>query len=326
LTAAVLESRTPIGVYFTADKFGDIFIGNHTSQTTFYCSRWEKSSRQQQEISFRESVDNFVLESPASHLDEIEAFKNAKRKNVKYRCGDIFAFKIGRSDYGFGRIILNVDLLRKKEMIPKNHGLFNLMGPPLLVTIYALTAKTKQVDIYTILKAAQLPTDFMMDNNVFYGEYEIIGHSPLKDEDFNPPISYGRRLDRVPNVFLQWGLIHLEKPMKEFDKYLSADNVHLQKSDPSRRMSNPYGYYSIGFRPRYDHVDIKMAIENGGEFQFGKSSWYGSRFDLRNPSNTEIKFDILRAFGLQPNGTYEDNRELTKTVRATDILLGLEQG
>lgn len=83
-----------------------------------------------------------------------------------------------------------------------------------LVSIYAFASKTKQVDVDALLRTPQLPSIFIMDNIVFYGEFEIIGHRPLKDEEFNFPISYGRRLDREPNVFLQWGLIHIEKSIK----------------------------------------------------------------------------------------------------------------
>lgn len=325
LTGSVLESRQPTGVYFTVDKFGDIFIGNHTTQTTFYSSRWEKMKGEQSEIGINDSVESFISESADNHLKEIEEFKNGKRKNVKYKAGDFFTFKINRTEFGFGRIQLNVDLLRKKNMIPKNHGLFNLMGPPLLVSIYAFTSKTKAVDIDALLRASQLPSAFMMDNTVFYGEFEIIGHRPLKDEDFSFPISYGRRLDREPNVFLQWGLIHVERSIKDFDKYLVAENQNLPKGNPSRLVNNPYGYYSIGFRPHYDSIDIKTAIENGGQFQFDKSSYYGCQFDLRNPNNKEIRTDILKTFGLNPLGSYEDNRELTKTIRTTDLLKRLEK-
>jgi hypothetical protein len=325
LTGSVLDSRQPIGVYFSADKSGDIFIGNHTTQTTFYSSRWKKMKGEQLEIGISDSVDNFISESPDNHLKEIDEFKNGKRKNVKYKVGDLFAFKVNRIEFGFGRIQLNVDLLRKKNMIPKNHGLFNLMGPPLLVSIYAFNSKDKHVDIDALLKMPQLPSTFMMDNIVFYGEFEIIGHRKLKDEEFNFPISYGRRLDREPNVFLQWGLIHVEKSIKDYDKYLVAENLNLPKGSPSRQVDNPYGYYSIGFRPPYDSIDIKTTIENGGQFQFDKSSYYGCQFDLRNPNNDDIRKDILKAFGLNPNGSYEDNRELTKTIRTTDLLKRLEK-
>src|SRR5258708_4020651 len=98
----------------------------------------------------------------------------------------------------------------------------------------------------------------MMDNLLFYGEYEIIGHTTLKEEEFEFPMSYGRCLDyKIPNTFLQWGLIHVEKSLKTYDKYLTGENPLVPVDSPSRRVQNPYGYYSIGFRPKYNGIDIK---------------------------------------------------------------------
>lgn len=326
LTASVLESRHPIGVYFTADKFGNIFIGSHTTQTTFYSSNWSRKKKEEQvEIGIEQSIKTFISESPKNHFDEIRDFKSAKRKNVKYRAGDFFAFKISRTEYGFGRILLDINLLRKKKLIPENHGLFNIMGPPLLVTIYAFTSTTKDIDINSIIGKPRLPSDIMMDNHLFYGEYEIIGHSPLNESEFDFPISYGHRLDSTPNVFLQWGLIHLEKPRKDFDKYLKGENLNFPLGNPSRPVDNPYGYYGVGFNHRYDTNDIKSAIENDGVLDYDKSSYYRNQFDLRNPVNDQIREDIFKAFGLKVNGSYEDNRELTKTIRTTDILKRLEK-
>jgi hypothetical protein len=147
LTASVLETKTPIGVYFAADKSGSIFIGSHTTQTTFYSSNWSRKKKGEQvEVGIEKSIETFISESPKSHFDEIKDFKNAKRKNVKYRAGDVFAFKISRTEYGFGRILLDINLLRKKKLVPENHGLFNIMGPPLLVTIYAFTSTAKNIE------------------------------------------------------------------------------------------------------------------------------------------------------------------------------------
>ena len=35
----------------------------------------------------------------------------------------------------------------------------------------------------------------MMDNHLYYGEYEIIGHLALSESEFEFPISYGHRLE-----------------------------------------------------------------------------------------------------------------------------------
>lgn len=326
LTASVLETKTPIGVYFAADKSGSICIGSHTTQTTFYSSNWSRKKKgEQAEVGIEKSIETFISESPKSHFDEIKDFKNAKRKNVKYRAGDVFAFKISRTEYGFGRILLDINLLRKKKLVPENHGLFNIMGPPLLVTIYAFTSTAKNIDINSIVDKPRLPSDIMMDNHLYYGEYEIIGHLALSESEFEFPISYGHRLDSIPNVFLQWGLIHLEKPRKTFDKYLKGENLNFPPGNPSRLVDNPFGYYGVGFSHRYDTNDIKNTIESNGQFQYDKSSYYGSQFDLRNPVNSQIRTDILKAFGLKSNASYDENRELTKTTKTTDLIKRLEK-
>lgn len=319
LTGSVLESRQPIGVYLFVDDVGNFLIGNHTTQTTFYSSLWDNQYANRG-TDVRVTIEKFISESTDNHLNGIQEFKSAKRKNVKFKSGDFFAFKVNRTEYGFGRVLLNVDLLRKKKLIPGNHGLYYLMGPPVLVMIYACISESKLVDINTLVKVPTLPTDYMMDNILFYGEFEIIGHKELEEDEFDFPMSYGRKLDRqVSEVFLQWGLIHIEKPLSIFSGYLEGENEFLPTDNPSRRVQNPYGYYSIGFRPRYNTLDIKETISRG-QFDFDNNSHHLTQFDLRNPKNLKIRTKIMKEFGLNPNGNYEENRELTGTIKTTEIL------
>ena len=60
-----------------------------------------------------------------------------------------FAFKIGRRNYGFGKIIINVTKRRKSEEFHKNknYGLAHLMGPALIVKVYHKLSDTKDIDI-----------------------------------------------------------------------------------------------------------------------------------------------------------------------------------
>ena len=53
LTASVLSSKTPIGVYFSLNSFGNLLIGNHTTKTTFYSTNWEdKTQKEENKFSF----------------------------------------------------------------------------------------------------------------------------------------------------------------------------------------------------------------------------------------------------------------------------------
>lgn len=308
LTAPVLEQRQPTGVYLHI-SCGDLTIGNYYTQTTFYSSRWD--NEKQSEKSIPEIIDDFINQSPENHFAEIEKYINSKRKNIKFKSGDYFCFKLDRIHFGFGRLLLDVNKIRKKKLIEDHHGLDLLMGPPLIVELFAYKSQTKVVDIETLDKQPKLPSDVMMDNLLLYGEFEIIGHRAIKDEEFNFPISYGRSIDQRFVVFLQWGLIHRELPPEVYNKYIYSDEKQTKQ--------NPYGYYSIGFRPSYDTMDIMKTISNNGIYDFDKSRYYKAKWDLRNPKNEEIKNEIFKAFGLDPSKTYLENSILTNTPLPSEI-------
>lgn len=310
LTASVLESKTGIGVYLTMNTNGELWIGNYTTQTTFYSKTWEfKRSDSEIETMVKEFIEN----SPSDHFMQIEKFRQAKRKNVKYKSGDFFAFKLNRTEYGFGRILFDVNKARKQKLLPENHGLQLLMGPPLLIKLFAYKSVNKNIDIKSLKLQKSLPSDFIMDNVVLYGEFEIIGHLPLEINEFDFPISYGRRIDQTPNVFLQWGLIHKELPIQKFDKYIMPKNGGLGDH-------NPYGYYGIGFRPKFDTHDINETIENNGVFDFTKGKHYKFDTDLRNPKNDMIRIEIFKAFGLDPKKDYVENCEISGTQDIIELI------
>ncbi len=191
------------------------------------------------------------------------------------------------------------------------HGLFMIMGKPVIVQLYAFSSPTKLIKTSELAVQSKLPSDVMFDNLLFYGEYEIIGHEKLAEEDFEFPISYGRSIDQRRIVFLQWGLIHLELPIERFDKYVDGEKAFQH---------NPYGYYSVGFRPGYNTAEIAKAIENKGVYDFANSNFYKAKWDLRNPKNKGVKEEIFRAFGLNPDEDYVENCKLSQTIKTTDAI------
>jgi len=325
LTASVLSSKTPIGVYFSLNSFGNLLIGNHTTKTTFYSSnREDKEQKEENKFSFW--VEDFIKNSEANHLQKINKFKNAKKKNVKYKSGDFFAYKIDRINYGFGRILLDINKLRKSNLLEKNHGLNLLMGTPVLVKLYPYLSLKKNIDIKLLENLKALPSDFMMDNHFHYGEYEIIGHKKLEEKEFEYPMSYGRNISYgSSNVFLQWGFIHKELPITKFNKYITGENIFLSEDSTSRFMQNPYGYYSCGFSTHYTKVDIVETIKNDTIFDFNREPYYKTEFDLRNPKNDILRKEIMAEFGLDSSLSYEENCNLTGTESTLKILEKIKQ-
>lgn len=325
LTASVLESRQPIGVYCYINTPSRILIGNFNTQTTFYDSFWDRQGDGSIQ-SFDQLINEFISTAPTTHLSDIDQYKNAKRKNVKFKAGDFFRFKINRTTYGFGRILIDIDRLRKKVSIPKNHGLNFLMAKPVLVQIYPYLSDDKHADVLKLAQLTALPSGYMMDNLLLYGQFEIIGYQNLSISDLDFPMSYGRHLDGSRNsVFFQWGLIHLELPLTRFNKYLVADNPFVKEESPSRNVNSPYGYYGIGFYPpRTNAHEIKDSITNSGRYDFDKSPSFTSYFDLRNTKNKDIKDQLMKAFGLDPTKSYDENCRLVKTTDATTLLKSIQ--
>ena len=307
LSASVLEQRQPTGVYLSI-RNGYLTIGNYNSQTTFYSSYWDKEHPSEKGVF--EIVNDFIDSSPENHFIEIKKFKNLKRLNIKFKSGDYFCFKLDRIDYGFGRILLDVNKIRKKNLIDHLHGLRLLMGPPVIVELFAFKSKTKNIDINTLDKQQKLPADVMMDNLLLYGEFAIIGNREINDEEYDFPISYGRSIGQTGIVFLQWGLIHKELPQNKFCKYVTGKNAFDD---------NPYGYYSIGFRPHYDSIEVLKSIYNNGVYDFDNARYYKAKWDLRNPKNKEIKDEIFKVFRLDPSKNYYENSLLTRTILPSEL-------
>jgi hypothetical protein len=312
LTASTLESVMPIGVYVDITSYGDILIGNYSTQTTFYSSDWERE--QTKEInSFQKIINDFIFSSPSTHLQQINEFKFALKKRQRFKEGDIFAFKVSRDEYAFGQILLDIAKLKKKNLLPEKHGLRYLMAMPVLVRLYQYISKSSTIDVNVLKNVPALPSDYMMDNLLLYGEYKVIGYLPLKENDMDYPISYGTELHTSDCVFLQWGLISKTLPKKVFNKFTVTENPLVSETSSSRIMSNPYGYYSSGFRTCYTGKNIKESIVDGG-FNFAKINHYKTEFDLRNPKNRLIKDELFSQFGLDSSKGYAENYRMTKTL------------
>ncbi len=317
LTPSVFESKTPIGVYLNMTTSDGLTIGNYTSQRTFYASRWE---RKKAKSGLKKLIQEFIEDSPRDHFSKIEEFKNTKRKNIKFKAGDFFTFKLNRSEYGFGRILFDVHKARSKKLLPSNHGFLMRMGKPVLIKFYAFNSKTKEVDLEVLKSQKSLPSDYMMDNLIFYGDYEIVGNKQLEYDELDFPLSYGRRIDGTPNTYLHWGLIHLELPVKDFSQYLAVDDEKLSNSIDFVNSNNPYSNLWIGFYPSFDGIDILNTIRNNGNYDFEKSTSNMNKWDLRNPKHDAIRIDILKRFGLNPAKNYIENCKLTGTKDILDLI------
>ncbi|WP_336004312.1 immunity 26/phosphotriesterase HocA family protein [Fusobacterium polymorphum] len=246
-------------------------------------------------------ANKWIKECTEEDLKEIEEFKNAKRKHCKFKEGDFFAFKIGRREWAFGRILLDVAKLRKDENFEKNknYGLAHLMGKPLIIKVYHKISDNKNVDLKELSECLALPSQAIMDNIFYYGEAIILGNIPLEDHEYDMLISVSESISYTDKdiAYLQYGLIYREIPLSDYQKLIKELKIDAQTL---RREG-------IGFV--IDTYKLKECIEAKSNSPFWEKYKKRNVPDLKNPAHIELKRKVFKAFGLDTDKTYKENLE-----------------
>ena len=294
------ESFSPFGTYFTFSTDG-VIIANYTSQRTYYSEIFSEKEKISLD-DLKKWLDKWMKETTEEDLEEIEEFKNAKRKHCKFNEGDFFAFKISRREWCFGRILLDVSKLKKDENFKKNknYGLTNLMGKPLIIKVYHKISDNKNINLKELSKCLALPSQAIMDNIFYYGEAIILGNLPLKPEENDMFISVSESISGIDKniAYLQYGLIYREIPLSDYEKLIKELKIGAQTL---RREG-------IGFV--IDTYKLKECIEAKSNSPFWEKYKKRNVPDLKNPDHIELKRKIFKAFGLDADKTYEENLKM----------------
>ena len=296
----VTQSFSPFGTYFTFSADG-VIIANYTSQRTYYSETFTEKEKISLD-DLKKWLDKWMKETTEEDLEEIEEFKNAKRKHCKFNEGDFFAFKISRREWCFGRILLDVSKLKKDENFKKNknYGLTNLMGKPLIIKVYHKISDNKNIDLKELSKCLALPSQAIMDNIFYYGEAIILGNLPLKPEENDMFISVSESISGIDKniAYLQYGLIYREIPLSDYEKLIKDLKIGPQTL---RREG-------IGFV--IDTYKLKECIEAKSNSPFWEKYKKRNVPDLKNPDHIELKRKIFKAFELDADKTYEENLKM----------------
>ena len=294
LNFTATQSFRRIGLYFS---FGSryVCIGNYTTQKTYYSERLEESKAS----ALNSWIEKWIKETSKEDLADLENFKNEKREHQKYKEGDIFAFKIGRRQYGFGKILIDIVKLRKTPEFKKNknYGLNNLMGTALIVKVYHKISDSINIDLDELEKNLSLPAQPLMDNNIYYGEYKIIGNRKVTYQDLNDaPISTSESINYQDRdiAYLQYGLIYKEMSLKEYALYEDEDWYHKN-----------YRAELIGCFLEIDKLEECIKAKSNAPF------YPAAGGSLNNPANKKDKNAIFKAFGLDGDLDYEGNLKLS---------------
>ena len=294
------QSFSPFGTYFTFSTNG-VIIANYTTQRTYYSEIFSEKEKISLD-NLKKWLDKWMKETTEEDLEEIEEFKNAKRKHCKFNEGDFFAFKISRREWCFGRILMDVSKLRKDENFEKNknYGLAHLMGKPLIIKVYHKISDNKNIDLKELSKCLALPSQAIMDNIFYYGEAIILGNLPLKPEENDMFISVSESISGIDKniAYLQYGLIYREIPLSDYEKLIKELKIGAQTL---RREG-------IGFV--IDTYKLKECIEAKSNSPFWEKYKKHNVPDLKNPDHIELKRKIFKAFGLDADKTYEENLKM----------------
>jgi len=116
LTASTLEQRKAKGIYLNISRENGVLIASHDTETTFYASRWVVSN-ETDDKNISDLVDDFIAQSPSTHLVEMASFRKRQKQRFKFKPGDYFRFKIKRNTFGFGRVLLDIAKIRKAGIL-----------------------------------------------------------------------------------------------------------------------------------------------------------------------------------------------------------------
>ncbi|MGG5578317.1 immunity 26/phosphotriesterase HocA family protein [Myroides sp. C15-4] len=299
------QSFKGIGAYFSFwNEY--LTLSNYTTQTSFYSEQLPNQKLEDLPL----WLEQWIADTTPQELEAIRQFSQAHRQHCKYAEGDFFAFKIGRKQWGFGRILLDVQKQIKTNKIKRDEhfGLTNLMGKCLLVKVYHKISDTPTLDLHALAQTPALPSQIIMDNHFYYGQNPLIGHLPLQTQEYDMLISYSKSIssDSPRIVYLQYGMLFRTLDIEVFDRYLlhEDDSLYLGYEE------NPYRKESSGFGLDTASLEDCIKAQSNLPYWQSETAKYDTQFDLRNPANLAIKRDIFKAFGLDADQTYTENLHL----------------
>lgn len=210
-------------------------------------------------------VNEWCADTTPADLEEIGAFAAAPRKHVKYREGDVFRFRVGRRTYGYGRILVDYPKMRKE----KTPFWDIFMGTALECAAYPILTERRDVTTAELASLCPLPSGVMADNRIFYGEYEIIGNTPITDsEDY--AIHYGGSINYRERgqgrVNFQYGKIFISRtgilPVPGCERFaMNGVGFHLHVNrnilEAVIEAGNNTPYWELGYP-----VDVKTDLRN----------------------------------------------------------------
>ena len=277
LSSSALRKRSGFGMCLAYGK-GCVSLDNRTSMRTYYASVYDPLNIKGLE-GFAQWVSQWCADTTRGDCEDVCRFRSLEKQHIKYREGDVFRFKINRRLYGYGRILLDYDRMRKKK-----EAFWDILMPkPLVCSVHHIATENKHLTIGELEQFPSLPSTIITDNDLFYGDFEIIGNIPVRDsEDY--PILYGNSIQAGERaVILQCGKLYrrIENGSAIFDGFTN-NGVGL-----SLNVKLP--------------VLLQCIAEVSNQPYWEQESWAPVKHDLRNPQFHAELMQICKQFDIAPS-------------------------
>lgn len=274
LSSAAIQKRTGVGMRL---NYGEKHINlyNENTECSYYFNSYLKDDICDLN-GFAQWVDNWCRETTLEDIADIIRFSQEKRRHVRFQEGDVFRFKIGRRLYGYGRILLDYDKMRKK----KEPFWDILMGKPVVCNVYHIITESDSLSIDELKDLQALPSTIIMDNSLFYGEYEIIGNIPVTEQE-DYPILYGNSIKAGEKaVCYQCGKV-------------------FRKIENRTALADSFRNNGVSFNLNFTLDVLQQCIRAGSNAPYWSLyyPYYVDR-DLRNPKYADKLQQIKKLLGL----------------------------
>ncbi|MDM0003248.1 immunity 26/phosphotriesterase HocA family protein [Variovorax sp. J22G73] len=142
---------------------------------------------------------------PERLREDIALMKSAPRQQVKYAAGDVFRFRIDDMRYGFGLLLGSLKEIRAAGLLPDGHPWHHVMTVPLVVRLFGGASSEPAPGIDALSAWPLLPAQTMMDNQLFWGNFPVVGRKMLVPGDIEFPCGVGNAPAQDRQAFFYWG-------------------------------------------------------------------------------------------------------------------------
>lgn len=283
LSAVTLTERKPLGMCFSwTGKHGSISAADAGTARCFYSNAYE-AGKPKTFTDFTAWLDAWEAETTPADLADLAAFVQAKRRHVRFREGDFFRFKVGRRQYGYGRVLLDYYQMSRRQPA------WNIvMARPVIVKAYHIITDDPGVPVEALRRLPALPSQYMMDDDLYYGGFPIVGNLPLEDDELDFPIMYGGSISY---------------PDRDKRKVLLQCGPLFRQLEGVDVLEGCGGFRNNGVGGLHIHRDLWeecIAAGNNGPLWARTNDLYFLRCDLRNPAYRDQLEAVCRQFGLEP--------------------------